>query len=87
MELNIQHFLYFYIECFVNVHGVCLGVSRFLYVYVECVASRTLYTALSVCVHRGHCQYAWSVHSVAWRGGGLGSSTIFKKFNEPYAPS
>ena len=21
------------------------------------------------------------------RGGGLGSSTIFKKFNEPYAPS
>jgi len=22
-----------------------------------------------------------------WRGGGLGSSTIFKKFNEPYAPS
>jgi len=28
--------------------------------------------------------------SRAWiqvRGGGLGSSTIFKKFNEPYAPS
>ena len=22
-----------------------------------------------------------------WRGGGLGSSTIFKKLNEPYAPS
>ena len=22
-----------------------------------------------------------------YRGGGLGSSTIFKKFNEPYAPS
>jgi len=25
--------------------------------------------------------------TVEWRGGGLGSSTIFKKFNEPYAPS
>ena len=24
---------------------------------------------------------------MAGRGGGLGSSTIFKKFNEPYAPS
>jgi len=24
---------------------------------------------------------------VLWRGGGLGSSTIFKKFHEPYAPS
>ena len=24
---------------------------------------------------------------VSWRGGGLGSSTIFKKFNETYAPS
>jgi len=24
---------------------------------------------------------------VSGRGGGLGSSTIFKKFNEPYAPS
>ena len=24
---------------------------------------------------------------VSRRGGGLGSSTIFKKFNEPYAPS
>ena len=22
-----------------------------------------------------------------WRGGGLGSSTIFNQFNEPYAPS
>ena len=25
--------------------------------------------------------------SLFLRGGGLGSSTIFKKFNEPYAPS
>ena len=25
--------------------------------------------------------------ATGWRGGGLGSSTIFKKFNEPYAPS
>ena len=27
------------------------------------------------------------VSHVMRRGGGLGSSTIFKKFNEPYAPS
>ena len=28
-----------------------------------------------------------AVPGIARRGGGLGSSTIFKKFNEPYAPS
>ena len=28
-----------------------------------------------------------SYHANMRRGGGLGSSTIFKKFNEPYAPS
>jgi len=28
-----------------------------------------------------------SVLEIARRGGGLGSSTIFKKFNEPYGPS
>ena len=28
-----------------------------------------------------------SPHTYTWRDGGLGSSTIFKKFNEPYAPS
>jgi len=26
-------------------------------------------------------------HPIAMRGGGLGSRPIFKKFNEPYAPS
>jgi len=26
------------------------------------------------------------VDTSVWRGGGLGSRTIFKKFNEPYAP-
>jgi len=33
-----------------------------------------------------HCKCEWQ-HMGIWRGGGLGSSTIFKKFNEPYAPS
>ena len=29
-----------------------------------------------------------SMHScIEWRGGGLGSRPIFKKFNETYAPS
>ena len=28
-----------------------------------------------------------SLNRAPRRGGGLGSSTIFKKFNEPYAPS
>ena len=27
------------------------------------------------------------LYAHTWRGGGLGSSTIFKKFNETYAPS
>ena len=27
------------------------------------------------------------IHCMARRGGGLGSRPIFKKFNEPYAPS
>ena len=30
--------------------------------------------------------HTW-MHILRARGGGLGSSTIFKKFNEPYAPS
>jgi len=37
----------------------------------------------SVCIHKS----AQGMAGVAVRGGGLGSSTIFKKFNEPYAPS
>ena len=36
----------------------------------------------SVCIHKS----AQGMAGVAVRGGGLGSSTIFKKFNEPYAP-
>ena len=32
------------------------------------------------------CIMLWS-DTLTQRGGGLGSSTIFKKFNEPYAPS
>jgi len=46
-----------------------------------------------VCMHaQKHTQYK-NTHNIRsyqypWRrGGGLGSSTIFKKFNEPYAPS
>jgi len=30
--------------------------------------------------------FGWNMYTTT-RGGGLGSSTIFKKFNEPYAPS
>jgi len=33
------------------------------------------------------CDMPLSDASTRWRGGGLGSSTIFKKINEPYAPS
>ena len=37
-----------------------------------------------------HCEVMWvqcMCTTVSRRGGGLGSSTIFKKFHEPYAPS
>ena len=34
-----------------------------------------------------HCTVGQCHSSMMRRGGGLGSSTIFKKFNEPYAPS
>ena len=41
---------------------------------------------------RKQCHCIVCHHHIVWRGvyrrgGGLGSSTIFKKFNEPYAPS
>ena len=41
----------------------------------ECLEQRLLHCPQCVCV------------CVLRRGGGLGSSTIFKKFNESYAPS
>ena len=34
-----------------------------------------------------HVIYTCMILHIVVRGGGLGSSTIFKKFNEPYAPS
>jgi len=52
-----------------------------------------------VCIHRAllhTCRalimktrafWALVIEYVGTRGGGLGSSTIFKRFNEPYAPS
>ena len=33
------------------------------------------------------CTILWRIYNSVRRGGGLGSSTIFKKFHEPYAPS
>ena len=51
-------------------------------------------TCVSACVCACVCTCAQLVvlpccarYAVLCRGGGLGSSTIFKKFNEPYAPS
>jgi len=66
----------------------CVAVPVFVHVYVcgymcvrkserECVCARVLMCAYMCGRSR----------SRMTRGGGLGSSTIFKKFNEPYAPS
>ena len=38
-------------------------------------------------IHSTRSQAVFHLCAVSMRGGGLGSSTIFKKFNEPYAPS
>jgi len=66
--------------CFVaSVVGCCIGFFRLWLLHCSCAwLLESLAVALIASVF-GCCIVA--------RGGGLGSSTIFKKFNEPYAPS
>jgi len=53
---------------------VSLSLSLLLLLSLSLSLSLSLLSSLSLCLS-------------ASRGGGLGSSTIFKKFNETYAPS
>jgi len=52
---------------------VCLLQKSPAYLHIYLPPKET-YVYMPICLHTA-------------RGGGLGSSTIFKKFNEPYAPS
>jgi len=54
--------------------------------FSECGGLSSEHGGLSFQNVYGLCR-AVSFQNVSGRGGGLGSSTIFKKFNEPYAPS
>ena len=59
-------------ESYILAKGPCLPAKRALYSF-----KRTLCK----------CEVRNKEEEHETRGGGLGSSTIFKKFNEPYAPS
>jgi len=81
--LSLESLIFFFLLC------VCARVCEREYVCV-CVGERErvcVYvcgTALLHFVDFDRCVY---IVCVCVRGGGLGSSTIFKKFNETYAPS
>ena len=63
-----------------NGHSDCLLLFAFGQIQsAKSVCARVCF-CVCVCV-------SGSESGSRWRGGGLGSSTIFKKFNEPYAPS
>ena len=55
-------------------------LPRFFFCDAVCVAFEKKKQCEKDCSRVCHC-------CLTTRGGGLGSSTIFKKFNEPYAPS
>ena len=62
---------------------LCFGVICHTYRYTY-ISHTSLYDIWSSRVIYGSCS---TLHTITRRGGGLGSSTIFKKFNEPHAPS
>jgi len=63
---------------------VCLYVYAYYAFFLIFSGRRSLSCVFQVYIYV--CMYAFS-WGVLVRGGGLGSSTIFKKINEPYAPS
>ena len=80
-----RHKFYFTVLKKKNLHRICWAgkVRRFLqtktkkyksYVNAKYIYTQNIYLVIAKV-------------QVIWRGGGLGSSTIFKKFKEPYAPS
>ena len=82
------------IMCMCECVSVCVCVSRILHV---CSNVCSNFWWLNYCSHVPHgrhllLQSSTYVSDVTFdkllpRGGGLGSSTIFKKINEPYVPS
>ena len=68
-------------------------ISREVCVCVRACACVCVRVRVYVCAckrkerEKQRCLHAQHIMLVSSRGGGLGSSTIFKKFNEPYAPS
>ena len=77
--------IYIYIveNMFSNTTYVCICIYICTYIYIYVYSGEHLYTYIHVLQYF----YMLYVYIVETRGGGLGSSTIFKKFNEPYAPS
>ena len=66
-----------YILMYIHEHAVELS---------QCVPCLCAYLPTVICMNMYIFMF-FVMYTYQSRGGGLGSSTIFKKFNEPYAPS
>ena len=67
--------MYIYIEIYRCTYLFCTCVYMYICIHIHMYDIHDTFTSISLPTY------------VVRRGGGLGSSTIFKKFNEQYAPS
>ena len=65
----------------ISIIDICFSLS-----HIHMNESRTLRDSF-ICIWESEYGEKATYSHIDKRGGGLGSSTIFKKFNEPYAPS
>ena len=90
---HIRHKLYTRVTNYAYLHDRCMCRQPrelpCLHRAVRTCTPRTVYESHELCICCPICVYVSSAATATFftRGGGLGLSTIFKKFNEPYAPS
>jgi len=63
---------------------IYIYIHMYVYIYKYIYTHTHIYIYIYIYIHISS---PLNILYITRRGGGLGSSTIFKKFNEPYAPS